>query len=494
MMKRNTRHMSGFSLLELLLAMGVFFALLIALFILLQSFGQREVARANNKYMTTVADSMREILNNLDAYNALYQAAVANGGGYQLTADSNAPATDNIAKTFVLNGITIQGSRLLNAQFRDQTPLRGNVRILLRVADDMTNATDTPALEVLLVTSEPRPDELVRRAASESGPHGGFIETYGTKADARVVSAFGTWSVDPTQGLQNTAWYNGELNADLTSREDGSYYAYYMYKNIEEVGGDYLHRIRDVDPALRRNTMYGPLNIGGNDVWGGDDINIGNDGTARAFSSATPGVNPECDGNILCVNGTAVIKGSASIRDQMTTNGSALVADSARMNNLNLQNGLSDADKQAYGAQNHLVVDGNGNDGMGTQDLVEVGTNATFRDGATVREGNLTFTRNTTLTMPDGGVLTAGTIDSRRISATTVTSQTLTVDNQLRSGIVSNGDIDVVSGATGVIDITNSRDMIFGAPGRNRTINVPRVNVGTMNIENFGVCADGCAE
>lgn len=499
MMIKRRGHTAGFSLLEMILSVGVVFALMIAVFLLLQTFGEREMARSNAKYMNTIAESMNLILQDLDNFNALYQAAAdpaVGNGGYELIADQTAPATNNITKNFVVNGVTIQGSRLFNPQFRDYAPIRANVRILLRVADDRADPNDDPALDVMIITTTPRPDSQVRTAATEAGPHGGFIRSYGAKTDARIESAFGSWQVNPSDGLQNTAWYINNLNPDLDSLEDGSYFVYYMYKNIEEVGGDYLHRLPDVDPALRRNTMFGPLNLGGNDIFGGDDINIGNDGSARALTAASnPGLHADCENNVLCVSGTAIVKGSATVSNTMSVNGSALIADTSRTNNLRIENALTDTEKQDYNAQNHLIVDGDGNDGMGTQDLVEVTNNARFLDGSTVATGNLTNTNNTVLTMPDGGVLTAGTVDAHRLSATSVASQSLLVDNQLRSGIVTQGNINVANGKAGVIDIRNSGDLVFGGtgPGRERTITAPRVNIRTLNISNFGQCFDGCA-
>jgi hypothetical protein len=494
MMNRH-RHVKGFSLLELLLATAVFFSLLIAVFMLLQTYAERELARATNKYMVSVADATREILDNIDNFNALYLAAVANGGGYQLIADSSAPAQDNIAKTFTVGSTTIQASRLLNAQFRATSPLRAPVRIMLRVADNMASSTDTPALDVLIVTATPRPDGLVRRAASEAGANGGYIRTYSDKASADVVSAYGSWHVKPSAGLQSTAWYQNELKGSLSSFTDGSYLVYYMYSNIEDVGGDYLYRVKDVDPALHRNTMYGDFNIGGNDVYGGDDINVGNDTSAHPFVTGDATVPDECEGGVMCVNGTAILKGSGSIAGTMTTQGSALIADSSSVKSLRIQNGLDAAQKDAYGAQSMFVIDGNGQTSPSVQDEIDVGTNAKFVDGATVNAGNLATIQGTTVTMPDGGVLNArDVLNTRRVSGTTIDAKSMVVNDVLKSGIVSGGNVNVASGRAGVIDIRESQNMTYGSAAAPRKVSVPKLNVGTMNISNFGTCTTGCQQ
>lgn len=495
MMMKSRHHISGFSLLELLLSVAVFTGIMMAVFNLLQTYAERELARSTDKYLTTIAQAMDQILDNVDNFNALYEAAEDTGGGYQLIADSSAPAADNIAKTFVLNGTTIQGSRLLNNQFRQTSPLRSQVRILLRIADDQSITTDPAALDVLIVTATPRPDPIVRRAAANSSYSGGVIRTYASKNDAEIQSSFGSWRLRPVNGLQATPWFTSELRSSLNSEVDGSYLVYYTYANIENKAGDYLYRVEDPDPSLRRNTMYGAFNIGGNDIIGIDDINIGNGGSAVPFVTGEADVPEECENNVMCVNGTGILKGSGTVSGTMTTNGSALIADSLSTQTMRVQNGLNAAQKETFGAQNLFVVDGNGNDGGGSQDTVHVTGNATLRDGMTVLNGNLTTTTGTTVTMPEGGVHeTRTSINNRRISASNIDASRLNVDHQLRSGIIEGGDV-VVGGRTGVLDINESRDLQYGSAGAGaRTIAAPKVNVQSLSVVDFGTCTTGCGQ
>jgi hypothetical protein len=99
------------------------------------------------------------------------------------------------------------------------------------------------------------------------------------------------------------------------------------------------------------------------------------------------------------------------------------------------------------------------------------------------------------MTMPDGGVLNARNIlNTRRVSGTTVNARAFTVNDQLKSGIVNGGDVNIVAGRAGVIDVRESRDMIYGASGVDRTVTAPKLNIGTMNIANFGTCTNGCGQ
>ncbi len=506
MMKRNATQ-AGFSLLELLLATVVFFAVLLSIFQVMQDYAEREAGRTAGKYMTTIADAMDQVLSKVENFQILYNAAVANGGGLQLIADANEPAAFNIAKDFQIGGRWIQRSRLLNANFRYESPLRSQVRILLRVADNIVPG-DAPAFDIFIVTATPRPDGIVRRAALESGAAGGVIRSYGAKGVATATSIYDSWRIRMSAGLTSTNWYQNELRNSLDTTTDGSYFVYYRYSNVASIAGDYLFRVADPDGTGERNRMHAVLNAGGNDIIGADDVNIGTGNAAAGRytnADATSGeVNPSCVDSTLCVNGTAALKGAGIIAGNMTTTGSALIADSLRSATMNVDNKLGASERSTYGAEGQFVVDGNGNDGGGVTDRVILDTGLT-RAGATVQNGTLNNTEATTLTMPGGGILTTNNIlNTRRVSSAAVDVSTLTVTDDLRAGAVTAGE--VVNGArTGVIDIYDTKNMIYGSDSRQRTLNVPRLtisegsgSVGTtatgMRLQEFGNCNIGCGD
>lgn len=493
MMKRRNPA-RGFSLLELLLALAVFATLMMAIFTLLQSYAEKELARSTNKYMTNLAKAMTQILSNVDNFNALYLAARDSaGGGYQLIADASAPAVDNIAKNFRVGTIWIQGSRLLNDNITQNTPMHTTAKILLRVADtDPMSDADGRALEVLIVTSDPRSITVVHRAASEAGPAGGYIDTYAAKASARVRHSYGSWSVDLSSRLQGTSWYQSSLRGSLNSQTDGSYLVNYTYFTLADQVGDYLYRMPDPDPSAKLNTMYGPLNLGGNNIIGADDINIGNSGSAAVFTSS---VASPCQGGVLCVNGTGIIKGAASVGRTMQLSGSALIADSMTATTMRLQNGLSAADKTNYAAQNQFVVDGRGNDGGGNQDEINISGVGTFNDGVTATTGSLGEITANTMTIPDPGILTTGTIsNTRRLSSTTSSGNSLYVDHQLKAGIVANGPVNVTGGRIGALDVKNSQNLFYGTAASPRTLTPSKTNLKSLSISNFGSCSTGCGQ
>lgn len=498
-MTLRTRYNSkGFSLMELLLALGIFASVMMGVLALLQTYTERELARATNRYMMAVLGATKAMLQDPINFNALYEATAATGGGYQLIADEAAAASDNILKDFVVTSVatgpvTIQASRLLNSRFTQNSPIRAQVRILLRISDTPPpNETDVRAMEIFVVTRAPRPDSIVQKAANEGGYNGGYIRTYANKAAALMDNSFNGWrmQMDANSRLTATNWYTGDLQNTLNSNTDGSYLVYYDYVNLQDIASDYLYRVEDPSVSKELNTMYGPMNLGGNDIIGADDVYIGNGAITNTFANADP--NDICNGGVLCVDGIGIVKGSASAGGNMTVSGSALVADSGNFNAMRIQNGLtSDADRQAYGAQGLFVVDGDEDGGGGgTTDTVTVGGVATFEDGMTVNQGNLGNITATDMAIPENGILQAQRItNARKISATAINANSLTTIGQLKSGIVTGGNVDV-TGRAGVIDISAMNNMQLGTAATPQNLTVPRLRVNKLLVNNFGACGD----
>ncbi len=475
---------SGFSLLEMLLAVAVMATLMLAIFGLLQSYARKELARATREYMTLVAEAAAQVLSTPATFNALYNATLATGGGFQMIADSGGASMDNIAQTFVRNGTTIQASRLLNANFSPVSPIRSQIRVLLRIADNPAISTDTRALDILVITTAIQPDEIVIQSARTAGAAGGWIRTYAAKAAAAAQSAYGSWNIPLSagaRGVQATSWF-ASLPGSLNSPTQGSYLALYKYVNEQDMVGDYLYRHPDTVTAGQRNTMYGALSLGNNNIVGADDVNV---------NGATPLTSADCAGSTLCVNSIAISNGTALVRGSMTVEGSAYVADSANTKVTRIQNGLTPAQRSAYSATGQVVVDNQGS----TQDAVSVTGTATFQDGVLATTGALGTITSTTTLIPASGTLTTKTLASKRLSSSTIAANNLAVNNRLKVGVVNNGNIAVTgSGAVGVIDIRNTDKLTYGteAAAGQRTLSVPAVSIGTMSVTNFGTCDNGC--
>lgn len=495
----------GFSMLEMLLALAVFVVLMTSIVGVMRNYSEREIARSTTNYMSSVMEAMVDILNTPASFMALYHAASNNAGGYQMVADANVndPAR-NILQDMLINAgpmgnIRIPRTSHLNENFRHFVPVRSTAAILLRVA----NAPGTPpALDVLVVTRTPRPFDLVQKTANEAGFMGGYIPNYSNKAAAVIRNGFNSWSITPSSGLSSTSWFINDLPATLNIQRDGSFAAFYHYANYAAITSDYLFRTRDPNPGLELNTMFTPLNLNGHNVLGADDVDING-----APFAAGEGYGDECEGSVLCVNGTTIVKGSAMANGIMTVSGNALVEDSLRTVNARIENALmDDTARLNYAAQGHLVV-GRGSTGGGSAvcngsalagNRVCVETNALFEDGTVVDAGQMENIQALEVNLPGGAELHTGTIgDAWHISASTVHAARMVSQGPVNAGVVGGGAASFTSSnpaaTTGTIEINNMQGnlQIGGAgAGNARRLQVQRLQVNTLSISEFGACND----
>jgi hypothetical protein len=531
MIRRALRcHTKGISLLEMLLALGTITGLMIAMMNILADFAQRDMARAQAKYMATIANATKEILRNPDYFEALYAAAFANDGGFELVAENGAGAatSNNIATGFILPEITaglypmseatIQKSSMLNNNIQRLSPLGSQVRILLRISDDMSITTDPKGLEIIVVPNARYDNKMTMRVADYLGPAGGWINGYidgdmtettyttSTINQALAKSIYGLWSfgvmgTGNDGSLENTPWFDPAPPAQGFVGRDGardtSYVIHYNYMTLEDTVGDYLYRRRDAaDTTGRKNTMYGNLNIGGNNIIGADDVIVGE--TNKPFD-ATNGPAALCDGNVVCLRDGAVVKGSAYVGGNMIVNGDVQVADRANIQTINLTNAMTDADKDAYEANNNFIVNSTG----ATDDTIEVVNGTNIEDGMDV--GAATFAdrvRANVVRVNDGGTFTAGSLGQELGNVTTTpklrrmtTAGATTVNNFEAMSTLATGGLnaDSVRGGVGST-ATFSSDIQTGTLSVSGTLTTDESDIDDMSINSFGDCAIGCGE
>lgn len=497
------RHSNGFSLIETLVALFIFSTLLITMFHLLQDLAEREKARGMAKYMVTTARAMEQLLDDPKNFEIFYEAAMANGGGYQTLADSSSfQEHDNIAKDaeIISTGKWIQASPVLGTNFSRRNPFGSYTRIFLAISDDMTDPNDPEGLDIMIVTDGRYNNRLMRLVAQYAGPGGGWINgyidgdwnnsQYTDKADAMAVGEYGNWKLRLADRLQSIAWYIGDPLDPSGSLKPGSktigYPVYYSHVDLDDKTGDYLYRHADADTT--RNTMYAALNLGGNNILGADDVVIGDAAAAKGFDATSAPV-PECEGSVLCVNGTAVVNGSAYIGGAMTVNGNARIADTASVGALRLQNGLSAGNQAAYDANNLLVVNGPNS----TQDLVTVTGDAALNGGATISGAGTVNGKvdAATVTVASGNSLSAANITgAASMFASQVNTGGLNVTKNLETGVVADGDVTVTGTTTVATDIQDTANLVSNGG----SISAGQLNINSMSISNFGTCTSGCGQ
>lgn len=479
-MRKQYTSQSGLSLLELLLAVTLIASIFVAAAQITQFYAERALAKASAAYMQQIADSVDNILKNETNFNALYEIAVVERGLELRVETDPAPAPDrNILYDFTVTPpstgipVTIRSQLRISPAFSGLSPLRTGVRILLQQADDPAIATDPAALNYLIVTNEPRPLERVRAAAQQLGAAGGFVGTYGTKATAAFTGALNGWRLVPSIGLSTTAWY-ASIPASLNALTDGTYLGYLGYKNFQDIASDYLFR-RDIAGNTALNSMFGPLNLGGNNIVGADNINVG----TQALTTA------ECDPNSpagvsLCVRGPVMAKGAVSLQGGMDLTGDlrAERTDNSPTRLMSVNGNVA--------LTGNLVVD---SQNASSVDTINVTGNALMSNGATATSATTGSTIAKDVFLPAGGVTTVNSrFTGNRVSATQINagSSTLNVTGptNVRNTLINNGPTNI-SGSLEALTVNAG------------TLSTPNVNAGTARINNldvgtFGACGAGC--
>jgi|GEM_PF-2798187 len=504
----------GFTLLELMLSMVLFGSIMMGIVSLMQTYSEREHARTMNRYMMSVMTAVKTMLSEPTVFHAFYEATLDNegtGGGYEMAVTDMLAVQAITYNNGTLKTLNVQPSRKLDANFKATSPLRSDVRVLLRIADNPANEDDERALEIFVVTSRPVDTNIAQKAANEGGMNGGYIghitagnfqAGYGSVANAYMFGAYRNWRqrLNNTSRLQATAWYGGLLTSISNATTQGTYLAYYDYLNRADITSDYLYRTPDPDTSTYAlNTMYGPLNMGGNDIIGADDVEIG--GTDLSAADAD-NLGSECQDKVLCVQGSVIVKGAASITGadrRVTVNGSALVADSSRVGAMEVRNAMDSDDtagklRDKLGAKGLFIADGD----KSNNDAITVDGDGIFNQGVTATSGKMTKITTKSLAM-SGGVLTAHGLaaESATVSATTINADSMSTSagQTLNVGTLKNTDVTVVDGKAGITFIKKVGEFRYGEntdSTTKRTITVPIVQVKKLNIDEFKTCEDGC--
>ncbi len=269
----NSSHDAGFTLLELLLVVGLTTVLIIGFGRLSTSWANRELADLSGVHMQKIAEATESYI----------RTTRPTAGG-------------NITNAVLA---TLPAS-LINPgpPPRIRNPLRRDVQIQLNIV-----GTEYQAL--IYTTGDPIPFDRLFLAARAAGASGGYIENVASPAGAgntTAISAFGLWTA-PTAGLPNLGTFNA----------DGGQLVSYIAFSFEEVFGPYLYRDDLGDPDL--NTMFTDLNMNGNDLLAVGNLDANN-------VDVDQGVNVT---GTMNVTGETIFAGSLDIGNVMTVGGQLAV-------------------------------------------------------------------------------------------------------------------------------------------------------------------------
>lgn len=441
--KRGVNRQSGFTLLEVLLTVGVAGTFLLFIIGIGQAIAERQASRAAANYVAQINKAVDYMLSDPALFTQLYNAV-----GAPLI--RQASVADLINGTGVLAGMN--RNPMLSANFPLIGPMRQTYRIIFRVADDFADPADSEALEVYVLSETRLLDKTAMDIATALGGNGGALRDTATPATANLRGIYGSWIV-PMTDLAGTAWHAAVIGAAPPTLRNGSYVASYTYVDINRIARDYLYRNNMGDPDL--NMMRSDLSLGGFNLLGVDDI-----ATTGMLSTDQILVNGNArlQGGMI-VNGNLQIDGPTAV-GSITSGGAAQIAVAGG----------------TFNVANRVAADAAGFQTLNTEGLTADGD-------VTTEDANLNAS---TLTVASGVFATS---DGFSAGGTTV-------GGQLRTSDLTTGALTVQSGNTGMIFMETSGN--FSQSGGTSKMDVLSVSTpGTLTRAGGSTnwsCSSGCGE
>ncbi len=270
---------SGFSLLEMLLAVAVFGMISLLMIDLMRNWAEDESARGAGEYFKVINDAHSVIAEKIEYFDAVYKVVEANAGVLEIPVLGD-PVALGVPFTLEMGGmagsVRIPGSPYIGSEFAAKNPFRSDMIVVVRIADDMLRDDDERMLEFFVASRDRVNERIVRRTALSMGGSGGYISAIGELGGSCVVScdltirgAYGDWQIAATD-LTGTNWFN-TINLNRADTLNGSYLVNYSYVTESQVAGDYLYRIPYPEmPELNR--MSQTMDFADKNIVGADNI------------------------------------------------------------------------------------------------------------------------------------------------------------------------------------------------------------------------------
>ncbi len=401
-MKIHTRQ-SGFTLLELLLVVGISAVLLLGMVKVSDLWVSAMKAEQAGQHIEMVRRAADEFLHSQSP-----DFLIANAG-------------DITNLTEFTDFLPNRGDSLTSPLGINRTT---NVRMIFN------NAGGTPKFEVFINTiGPPIPNKLLVSAANAVGAFGGMISNIfpgGTTAR----SPYGTWDLPPGSFLVDPSDVDndgGQLAAyyAVTSQDIFGPYLYRM-----EVGGDPIYNTMDADLLMNGNSI-----IGANQVWS-QVMNVTSDATV---TGTLIGTNATFDGDLTINGPTLTIAGNAQIDGTLDVQNNATITGIAAVDRL-------DAMTATTGTINAGEVD---------VETLNLSSNALVQAEA--------FAISTAVS----GIRVSGTLESRNITSdlATVNDALYTGDLEVVGGGASvSGNVDL-GGTVRALDMVVNRCLTLNGTG-----------------------------
>lgn len=454
----------GFTLLEMLLAVGAASVLLIAFTGLLQNVARDELSISAAEHLKKVGKAVDAVLAVPEYFDAIYQRT--DDVGFTANDLYEMPLNDLITGINFGGGVVLEASSVLGQNFDINNPLKTDISIIFRVAD--TN--NIRALEYYIVTDEAKIKDTVVLASQQIGGRGGYYyDDPLYAANDPIQGTYGIWRADFAD-LAGTGWHTDVTAAGLD--DETAYLVYYNYVNEEDVIGDYLYRT----PQFTRpdlHIMNSDLDLASYNLLGVDNVYLSGDLTLEQD---------------MIVQGALYVAGNATIDGEFSVDG-RMEAQNITMGNTT----FTPVTRTTYniGAselyiQNDLLITQAINVGDIKADVVNVEElNAQNIQASTVvmNAGDLTVESSAGVATAILNTAGGGGVFSNLNLANETRASTLNLSNNGADAFVNTG------GKTGIILMDQPGNMNVTG-----TLVVPEINNNTVDIDQMGACDDGCTQ
>lgn len=376
----------GFTLLELLLVIGVAAIVFLGITQITRSWVDSESASGAGQHLERVSRLTHKYI------EARFATLTASD-------DVLADAAANPLSPWVDLRNTLQQEGLLTAAGN----LRSPFNVPMQISYVIDNSVSPTVYRAAIFTTQNLPNKRVLQAARQAGNTGGTVTVTPTNPNPAMandaIGAFGQWRIDVSRLMPSAAFPCPRTNMR------GCLISLVSF-NQDTLCGPYLYR--DSIPACANaNTMTTTLNMNNNDI-----VSAGSLDTQNLTVSDTASL-----GNTT-VNGTAALNGPTTASRGMTVaNGMTVSGTSNFSDNVNMVGGgtlnvtqMNASHVQAISVRsNRLEIDNmHVNNGTLTVDD-DVNINNTLTVGGTAFVGTV----NTGTVNANGGAMTVGTMDIR---------------------------------------------------------------------------------
>lgn len=468
---RKRKQEAGFTLLEMLLSVGVLAASLLLITRLFEDTARGALYEKNRVFFDSVMAASEDMLDTMREFDTLYALLETQPAGVMEIPLTNDPANAGVNpfNISIQTGNAAQNilpsTTFGNTNFSEISPIGTTVSVVMQAMDNLGNPDDERSIGIFVVGLDPVRERDLRASASALGAGGGFISVVEERPGLclpagctnSMRSIHNSWQIDASS--MSGVRFGGQILGTPADTVNGGYLVAFRFINESEIAGDYLYRL----PQLTRpelNAMNTDILMSGNNIVGVDNMVFDRDMTAV--------------GNL-----NIYAKGSIFAAGRLSVEGGDLVVDGdAEAGNLNVGSNYSDAGLNIP-SRNQVTV----------EDQL-IATDVTTNGNLVADRGVIT----TSLLAPSvrSNDATVNSLDATAapgVFAGDTQASNLNVTGIARTGLTTSttGGITVDSGITGVLEMISNGGAIVSGPA-----NVSASQFNDVDIQLLEECLSGC--